>query len=70
MKKPKALKTILLGSLMAMLLSGCGMSGSADSAFSPIYIHKDDYLTDGTARQILGHNELGKNILGWKNNNH
>jgi hypothetical protein len=31
----------------------------------PIYPSKDDSLTDGTARQILNHNETGKDICGW-----
>lgn len=64
MKKPKALKMALASSLMAMLLSGCDSTGN-DSAFSPIYIHKDDQLTDGTARQILQHNQTGQSLYGW-----
>lgn len=31
----------------------------------PIYPSKDDSLTDGTARQILNHDETGKQICGW-----
>lgn len=68
MKKPMALKTALIGSLMAMLLSGCGLSGNANSGFAPIYVSKDDQFTDATARQILQHNETGKELLGWHNN--
>lgn len=64
MKKHKALKTVFLGSLMAMLLSGCGSSGNV-SPFTPIYIAKDDYITDATARQILSHNETGRELYKW-----
>lgn len=49
---------------MASLLSGCGQSGNA-VAFNPIYIHADDQLTDGTARQILQHNEIGRELYKW-----
>ncbi|HVI55474.1 MAG TPA: hypothetical protein VM621_10535 [Luteibacter sp.] len=31
----------------------------------PIYVSKDDVLTDGTAKQILTHDETGKVICGW-----
>jgi hypothetical protein len=64
MKKHKGLKTAFLGFLMVTLLSGCGNRGS-DSAFFPIYIHKDDQITDGTARQILQHNKLGQALHQW-----
>lgn len=64
MKKHKALKTTFLALGMALLLSACGQSGNV-TAFSPIYIHADDSLTDGTARQILQHNELGKQLHIW-----
>lgn len=33
---------------------------------SPIYVSKADILTDGTATQILKHNETGKRLCGWK----
>lgn len=33
----------------------------------PIYPSNDDQLTDGTARQILDHDEAGKQICGWGN---
>lgn len=31
----------------------------------PIYIANEDYFTDSTARQILEHNETGRNLCGW-----
>jgi hypothetical protein len=36
----------------------------------PIYISHDDVLTDGTAKQILTHDETGKRICGWGKYNH
>lgn len=60
------LKQVLLLCLMAPLLMSCANNGRAiekinviDTACSwvkPIYISKDDQLTDGTARQILSNN--------------
>lgn len=65
--KNQPFKTALAVCLMVMLLSSCGNLG-ADSGFSPIYINKDDQLTDETARQILQNNEYGKSTLGWHSN--
>jgi len=65
MKKPMALKTALIGSLMG-LLAGCSSSVGQESAFSPIYVSKDDQFTDATARQILEHNETGATLFGWQ----
>lgn len=55
--------------LSAMLLTGCATSGVVTSAgycevARPILISKQDGLTDGTARQILGHNETWAAICG------
>lgn len=63
MKKQTALKTMFLGFLMVTLCACSDKTGNV--AFSPIYIHADDSLTDGTARQILQHNELGKELHVW-----
>jgi hypothetical protein len=54
---------------MAMLLTGCATSGAVTSAgycevAKPILISKKDELTDGTARQILAHNETWAAICG------
>lgn len=55
--------------LTALLLSGCATSGlgtdGACSVFAPIWISKEDVLTDLTARQILIHNETGAAVCGW-----
>ena len=58
--------------LPAMLtLTGCGTSGLvSNQAYcdiaSPTYLHKDDKLTPGTARKIIGDNEKGAALCGWK----
>jgi hypothetical protein len=31
----------------------------------PIYVSKDDVITDMTAQQILAHNVLGRKLCGW-----
>jgi hypothetical protein len=54
---------------MAMLLNACAINGRVTDSFCaigrPIYISKQDSLTDGTARQILDHNEVGKTLCEW-----
>lgn len=52
---------------MVMPLAGCAISGAVTSAgycdvTQPILISKKDALTEGTARQILSHNETWKSI--------
>jgi hypothetical protein len=45
---------------MVLLLTGCASSGAATNycdLVRPVYISQQDSLTDGTARQILTHNE-------------
>ena len=60
----------LLGFLTVMLLSGCAPVGAANAcaAFVPVYIHKDDQLTDGTARPILQNNLVGMELCKWEPN--
>lgn len=52
---------------MMLPLAGCATSGAGTKAgycdvSQPILISKKDVLTDGTARQILSHNETWKSI--------
>ena len=50
------------------LLAACAQSGAGTSACSgwrPIYVSRADVLTDGTARQVLAHNETGARLCGW-----
>lgn len=54
-----------------LILSGCANDGPASSqAFcsiaKPTYLSKDDKLTPATLRKILGDNEIGAKLCGWK----
>ena len=54
---------------MALLcVSGCGVIGSETRAgcewAKPIFTSKDDVLTDGTAADILNHNETWQAVCG------
>ncbi len=68
---------ILLPATLVSLVSGCATNGPAinpapvivDNSCAwakPIYISKQDKLTDGTADQILAHNLAGAGRCGWK----
>lgn len=70
-------KRVLLLPSLVMLLSGCATNGNVTNQpqiidtscewVHFIYISKDDVLTDGTARQILTHNEtVEKNCSNQK----
>ena len=43
--------------LMSLTLVGCTQTGGVDAWVKPIFISKDDLLTEGTAKQVLIHNE-------------
>jgi hypothetical protein len=47
---------------------GCGANRWADDHAPACrrFISKADVLTDGTARQILAHDETGAKLCGWK----
>ena len=61
---------------MALLISSFVMSGCARNELvaepsfcavsGPILIGRDDDLTDQTARLILNHNLVGRQLCGWK----
>lgn len=56
--------------LLAILLSGC-VDGSARgldvcAPWKPIFVSAADQLTDGTAREIVAHNEVGERLCGWR----
>lgn len=52
----------------APLLANCMTGGRATDCdwARPIYVSRADQLTDGTARQILAHNDTGAALCGWK----
>lgn len=52
---------------MVALLSGCALGGPVTDAClvtSPIWISRADVLSDGTARQVLQHNETWADLCG------
>jgi hypothetical protein len=61
------LSVTLLASLT--LLTACAGGGPATDGFcavsKPIMVSRSDVLTDGTARQILAHNDYGAKVCAW-----
>lgn len=62
----------MLGVLL-ILLVGCGTSGPATdtqalacTGWRPIFVSRQDNLTENTARQILAHNLTGKERCHWE----
>lgn len=60
--------------LTALLLISCATTGCATSkqvapdycaTAKPIYVSRVDVISDATAREILEHNETGRNLCGW-----
>lgn len=65
--------SLLLPLILTPLLASCATSGGLATKPSngcewvrPIMVSKQDQLTDGTARQILDHDQTGAQICGWK----
>lgn len=59
------LRTLLC--LLPLLTSACGAGSGTDClGFRPIFTSSRDVLTEGTARQLLDHNETGAKLCGWK----
>lgn len=53
--------------LLAGLLAACQTTaGDFCGVSAPIRPSSSDSLTDGTARQVLAHNEYGAAACGWK----
>jgi hypothetical protein len=56
---------MLLSFLLVLLLSSCSTSGAGTDLcviIEPILISQEDVLTEGTARQILLHNEFYERV--------
>lgn len=54
--------------LLLLSATGCAHGGNVTDGclgWQPIYVSRDDDLTDETARQILAHNEVGEQRCGW-----
>lgn len=74
---PKPQNPYLTGALHGLvmlallrLLASCATTGletkTACEVFQPIYVSKNDRLTDDSAKEILRHNLLGAKLCGWK----
>ena len=61
------MKLFLLIALLLMIVSvsGCATDGGQCLWDKPIMLSRQDVLTDGTAAQVLAHNEKGAAICGW-----
>jgi hypothetical protein len=56
-------------SVIAVLIAGCAIDpgvGSGCDWAEPIRPSRADQLSEGTARQILAHNETGAQLCGWQ----
>ena len=68
---PKRLFSVLGMLILLPLLASCAPGQETKTSngcewVKPIYPSVNDRLTDGTAKQILDHDETGKTICGWK----
>jgi hypothetical protein len=64
------LRLLALLSVTVALLAGCATEHPRPGHMvcdwaAPIRPSRADQLTDGTARQILAHNETGARLCGW-----
>ena len=52
---------------LTLLLTSCATGGGTDPCgpWRPILVSRQDVLTEGTARQVLAHNETGRRLCGW-----
>jgi hypothetical protein len=58
-------KSICILAVLILSVSACATSGPATDSCAwvkPIYVSKQDVLTDGTVDQILGHNTKWQEI--------
>lgn len=59
---------------VSLLLTGCVIKQPQELLFcdiaSPVYISRDDTLTQETKRQILTHDIIGERVCGWGRRNH
>ena len=59
---------------VSLLLTGCVIKPQQGRLFcetaNPIYLSKEDTLTQESKRQILAHDIVGERVCGWGNQNH
>jgi hypothetical protein len=66
MKCSAALMLLAMTSLSACAESGRASNQAYCDIASPTYLSKDDKLTPATQRKIIGDNEKGARLCGWK----
>lgn len=58
---------------VSLLLTGCVIKSQQGLLFcetaSPIYLSKEDKLTQESKRQILAHDIVGERVCGWGQSN-
>lgn len=57
---------LMLAALAILLLTACTTTGSFCDVSAPIRPSTTDQLTEGTARQLLVHNQFGATTCGWR----
>lgn len=59
--------------IVSLLLTGCVIKPQKGLLFcetaSPIYLSKEDKLTQESKRQILAHDIVGERVCGWGKSN-
>lgn len=58
---------------VSLLLTGCVIKPQQGFLFcetaNPIYLSKEDKLTQESKRQILAHDIVGERVCGWRHSN-
>ncbi len=58
---------------VSLLLTGCVIKPQQGLLFcetaNPIYLSKEDKLTQESKRQILAHDIVGERVCGWRHSN-
>lgn len=57
---------LILAVLAVLALTACASTGSFCDIADPIRPSSADTLTEGTARQILVHNQTGEGLCRWR----
>lgn len=57
---------LILAIMAVLLVSACSSTGSFCDTSAPIRPSSEDVLTEGTARQILVHNQTGAGLCRWR----
>ncbi len=63
---------MLLLFIASCMISGCVIKTQTSGVLfcdgaNPIYVSRNDYMTEETEREILFHNTMGERLCHWKN---